>query len=228
MVWPYEDGVYPEGYFLEQGEEPVPIGRGHYKPAEFARRHGEAIVHYRVRKPFYIDNALFPDGSRGRVGPADLGRLYRRPLTHEDQAWDFVGVRVPIKWRWGELAITPEDVAFSDRPDAPVARIYSDYHTSPLQRALYGQPEVKALADSYIGAAALFFVLLNSSWARGDETSSCDTSDEAALIVRDIRGLGESLSDIWVLGYDHAAMKEAYGFIENHLREKGWTRVRDW
>lgn len=223
MAWPYENGNYPEGYFLAQSEEPVPVGRGHYKPADFARRHGEAIIHHRVRRPFWIENALLPDGSRGRVGPADLGRFYRRPLTHHEQAWDFVGVQVPIRWRWGELLITPDDVAFLDRPDEP--KISSGGHSGPFQLALYGEPEVKALADTYVGAVALFYVLLNSEWTDGDQTVSCDSSDEAAHIVRDIRGLGENFPDIWVLDYDRSTMSSAYGYYESYLRGKGWTRV---
>jgi hypothetical protein len=221
VVWPYEDGDYPDGYFLAQGTEPISIGRGGYKPREYARRHGEAIVHYASKVPFYVDNILLPDGSRGRVGQANVfSKRYRRPLTHIQDAWVSNPVHVPIKWRWGLLSIEPDDVIFVEAPDEPTIHIYEDL--AALQWDLYGKPEIKSLADSYVGAVALYYVLRNADWTRGDERPCC-TSDGAALIVSHIRGLGETLFDFWPLDLDRPTMDGAIHFFENYLRKRGWT-----
>ena len=72
----YREFIDRQFPFIEQGQEPP----GHSAPNEklggmmtwqgptgWRTRHGEAVVAWDFGKPFMVENALLPDGSRGKV-----------------------------------------------------------------------------------------------------------------------------------------------------------------
>ncbi|UXN58727.1 hypothetical protein [Phyllobacterium zundukense] len=229
MLWPYPNGDYPEGYFLAHGEEPVPVGRGHLKPSAFARRHGAAILHYRHKMAFYVDNALFPDGTRGRATSAGF-HYWRRPIRDVQHAWDTYDtygahtMLIPVVWRWGRLDISDEDIAFLDQPEQPTVDLNS--RTGAMDTDLYGDAEIKKIVDTAAGAAALFSLLVTRDWVRESDGAFLDhTHDDGASIVRDIRKFGETYGDVNSLFLDGDDFKQACIAIEKHLHRLGWHRV---
>lgn len=220
-MWPFEDDVYPEGYLLRASSDPP-----NNKSADYGRRHGVAVLHYRLGEPFAADNVRLPDGSRGRAKTAFIGRSkWRRPLNDHERAWSSAAVAIPIRWRWGTLVITPDDVMFEDELSLPVVDFYGD--NERFERDLHQSKEIRELVVTMEGCNALYRLLLYGFWQRDpDDEPFTYLEDDAARALASIRGLGETHYDLananW-LGYggreDH--------LMRRHLKRLGWYDARE-
>lgn len=167
------DRHYP---FIEQGAPP-PGQMG------WRSRHGTAVVRWQVGHPVEVRSAAYPDGSRGDVDQV-LDHGYRRRATG------------PRRWVYGNIDIRADDVIFTDRTEQP----------SYMPPALTDTPDLEAdLArdDAFLGALKndLFAQVVNCifrdrTFLKNEDERDWTCGDrQAAHLVADLRGLGESYQD---------------------------------
>jgi hypothetical protein len=173
------DKHYP---FIEQGAEPP--GRC------WRTRHGEAIVAWSHGKPEEVHMALYPDGARGDVrGTLDYG--YRRRSSG------------PKRWVYGTIDVRPDDVIFTDAAEQPT------YAPPPLTDVPNLEAELardeaflKCLEDDRFAHAVYAVFSGRDFWKGADERRWSCGEKQAAYLVRDLRGLGESYHDYFLLEVD--------------------------
>ncbi len=185
------DRLYP---FIEQGQEPP----GRYAPSEklggrfawqgqsgWRTRHGQAIVRWSLGKPSDVENALYPDGSRGEARDT-LDHGFRRRST---------GERL---WIYGRIDIQSGDVLFIDG-DQPVYRPPPQGDVPDLEADLARDPSFLAAMKDDRFALAVQKVFENRGFYKGQDTRewTCGLS-KAAGLVADLRGRGESYHDYYM------------------------------
>jgi hypothetical protein len=185
------DRLYP---FIEQGQEPP----GRYAPSEklggalawqgqsgWRTRHGPAIVRWSLGKPANVENALYPDGSRGEARDT-LDHGFRRKATGD------------LLWIYGRIDIRPDDVVFIDG-DQPVYRPPPQSEIPNLEADLARDPAFLAAMKDDRFALAFQKVFENRGFYKGQDPRGwiCGLS-KAAGLVADLRGRGESYHDYYL------------------------------
>jgi hypothetical protein len=194
------DRLYP---FIEQGQEPP----GRFAPSEklggrlawqgqmgWRTRHGPAIVIWSLGKPNKVENALYPEGSRGEARDT-LDHGFRRRAT---------GDRL---WTYGRIDIRPDDVVFVDE-DQPVYRPPPQGEMPNLEADLARDPSFLAAIKNDRFTLAVLKVLDNQSFYKGQDPRPwlCGQSRAAALVTN-LRGKGESYHDYYP---SHATLAGTY------------------
>jgi hypothetical protein len=188
------DERYP---LVEQGAEPPgrsvpgPDGVGHRWEGALGwrTRHGNAVVSWSLGKPQAASGALLPDGRRGDVAHV-LDHGYRRQGS---------GSR---RWVYGTIDIRPGDVIFADDLRQPAYSPPPPGDHADLERTLAGDPAfLSALQDDWF-AHATYVVFHNREFVREADLATWSCGDrQAARLVADLRGAGESYED-YFLNYD--------------------------
>ena len=207
--------------------ESVELGEPSDFTRRFGRRHGIAVLHHLSGKPFAVDNVRLPDGSRGRARVAHAGlRYWRRPLNDHEHAWQYGSAAIPIRWRWGSLVVTPDDVIFED--DRPSSTIDFAPRTERLDRDLYQDREIKELLMTIEGCNALFSLLVTKNWQRDPDDEPCwYTWDDAGSIIAMIRGLGETFNDVQSPWLNFSEYATEYKLMRAHLNRLGWEEEKE-
>lgn len=168
--------------FIEQGAAPPERGLRSWRI-----RHGPVIVWYSTGKPFRAEGARLPDGSRGDVAYV-LDHGWRR------RAGD------GRHWVHGSVEIRPDDVQFIDDrqavyvppPQTDVPNLEADLARDEAFRA--------AILDDRF-ANATYSALRNGVFLRGGDVRAWSSGDrQAAALVSNLRGLGESYQDWFPYG----------------------------
>jgi len=228
MFWAdFDPENMPEGYVLPPDVDPVRGERGHFHPREWGRRHGPAILRYHFPpQPFAVENALLPDGSRGRAQYLFGRDVFRRPLNHHARAWHD-GMTVPVRWQWGHLHVTDDDAVFQDDDS-----LFSPLHMPPELEAIahdiVGDAELTALVASYGGVAALYVSLTNGrTYVRspGDVAIGMPNAQAGSLVAH-MRGLGETDLDVeFMRDGDKSEFGRQMARVSARLAELGWLEV---
>lgn len=219
-MWPFEDDEYPEGYLLPDSSE-APTS----KPAEYGRRHGAAVLHYRRGEPFAADHVRLPDGTRGRVRLAFRSPHWRRPLNDHARAWTSAALAIPIHWRWGTLVVTPDDLIFED--DQSLWEVSFHSRNERLDGDLCQSKEIRELVLTMEGCNALYGLLLQGLWVR-DPEDECSTYSrkDAAKILAKIRCLGETYHDFRNIPWlNYRGYPAEYQLMRHHLKRLGWYDI---
>lgn len=189
----YLDKQYP---FIEQGVEPP----GRFAPnpqmhgmmtwsgqSGWRTRHGPVVVWWSLGKPFKTEFARFPDGSRG-IAQHMLDYGWRRRAADTR------------RWIHGTIEVRPNDVEFIDG-QKPVYSPPPLTDIPNLEAELARDAEfLNALQDDRF-ANAVYVVFGNRTFYKGaDERGWSCGLRQAARLVRDLRGLGESYQDWFPYG----------------------------
>ena len=224
ISWPFEGNEYPKGYLRPAGQRTPEHGL-----RQHGRRHGVAVLHYRGAEPFAADNVRLPDGSRGRVHAPHINRQdWRRPLNDHERAWSSAATAIPIRWRWGTLVVTPDDVVFEDDQSPPSFELAG--RNAQLNYDLCQSVKIKQLALTMEGCNALYGSLLQGLWGRSrdDEEGSSYSRKEAAKLLAKIRGLGETYHDIkgarWL---NYRAHPPELQSVSQHFERLGWFNLTE-
>jgi hypothetical protein len=179
--------------FIDQGQEPP----GRFAPSEklggrlawqgqmgWRTRHGPAIVIWSLGKPNGVENALYPDGSRGEAHDT-LDHGFRRRAT---------GDRL---WIYGRIDVRSDDVVFIDG-DQPVYQPPPQGQVPNLEADLARDPAFLAAIKDDRFALGVLSVFDNRGFYKGLDARlwECGAS-QAAGLVADLRGLGESYQDYY-------------------------------
>lgn len=175
--------------FLEQGAEPPgrweadELGKRNWRGQHAWRtRHGEAAVRWSIGSPNRVEGALYPDGTRGEARHVlDFG--WRRRATGER------------RWIYGSIDIQPDDVVFAD--GAQPAYTPPPRGEAPNLEADLAQDAafLAAIRDDRF-AKAVYTVFRNRTFLKENDGRKWSFGDrEAARLVRDLRGLGDSYQD---------------------------------
>jgi hypothetical protein len=185
-----EEGAEPPGRWVEGlGSSKVVISDGHRHwegPTGWRTRQGKTIVAWSLGKPHEVTNALLPDGTRGDVRRMlDFG--FRRRSSG------------PRRYVYGTIDVRPDDAIFTDAVDQP---IYSPPPITdvPNLEAELARDEafLKSLQNDRF-AEAVYAVFVNRDFLKGkDERRWLCGDRQAARLVRDLRGLGESYQDYFL------------------------------
>jgi hypothetical protein len=185
------DRNYP---FLQPGQEPP----GRLAPNDklkgmmtwqgqmgWRTRHGEAIVFWSLGKPIKVENALYPNGSRGEADHK-LDHGFRRRAT---------GERL---WLYGRIEIQPDNVIFVDG-DQPVYQPPLRGEVPNLEADLARDPAFLAAIKDDRFALAVVRVFGNRTLYKGQDRRawSCGLRQAAALVAN-LRGKGESYLDYFM------------------------------
>jgi len=194
------DRFYP---FIEQGQEPpgrvvpseklggTPVWQGQLG---WRIRHGPAIVIWSLGRPNEVENALYPDGSRGEVLHM-LDHGFRRRAS---------GDRL---WVYGRIDIRPDDVTFVDG-DQPVYQPPPQSDVPNLEADLAHDPAFLAAIRDDRFALAVVTVFDNRTFYKGGDPRAWPCgSRQAAGLVADLRGKGESYQDYFPI---HATLAGIY------------------
>jgi hypothetical protein len=218
MHWTEYNGKYPHGYIVPADQNPATY-------SEYGKRHGPAVIHYFLDRGIGAENVLLPDGSRSKVqGTLRYWSGWRRPLNAPDQAWVGETARIPVRWQWGTLALSDNDVSFVDGP-SPAAEVEEDDGAPVLGTELCASREFQEVVSSFDDAILLFTFLRDFSFVRQSDGLVQNTSGtgEAAQLVADIRGIGEYYIDFKFLGdvqlTDPAGAEQR---VEDALKNLGW------
>lgn len=180
--------------FLEKGAEPPgrsvpnPDGKGHrWEGATGWRtRHGDAVVRWSLGNPRDVTGARMPDGKRGDIEHV-LDHGFRRRGT---------GAR---RWIYGTIDIRPNEVAFTDAPMQPAYTPPPPGDEPNLERTLAGDPAFLAALRDDRFAQATYIVLKDHEFVRLSDLGTWSCGDrQAARIVADLRGVGESYQDYFL------------------------------
>ncbi len=196
----YLDKNYP---FIEQEQEPpgrfAPDQRingmlAWQGPSGWRTRHGEAIVVWSLGKPSEVQNALYPDRTRGEA---------RNTLDHGFRRRGG-GDRL---WVYGRIEVQPGEVAFIDG-DQPVYLPPSQGEVPNLEADLARDPAFLAAIKDDRFALAVLRVFENRSFYKGDDPRAwvCGLASSAALVA-DLRDRGESYQDYYP---GHASLAGTY------------------
>ncbi|WDZ75046.1 hypothetical protein PWG15_10435 [Ensifer adhaerens] len=218
-MWPFENDEYPEGYVLSEAP-----GQPKYRWSDYGQRHGAAVLHHRFGRPYAADNVRLPDGSRGRAHAAHIDRQdWRRPLNDHERAWSSAATAIPIRWRWGTLVVTPDDLVFEDDQSPPSFELAG--HNAQLNDDLCQSVEIKQLALTMEGCNALYGSLLLGLWGRSRdaEEGTSYSRKEAAKLLAKVRGLGETHYDIkgarWL---NYRAYPSELQSVSHYFERLGW------
>jgi hypothetical protein len=172
-----EAGAEPPGRWITNERGKTWKGKLHWRT-----RNGQAVVMWSLGEPSSIEAARYPDGTRGEA---------RRVL---DFGWRrrAIGDR---RWIYGSIEIRPDDAIFTDGPQPTYV---------PPPRG--GEPNLEAdlAADAQFLAAlrddrfadVVYKVFRNRTFVRVNNGGTFSLGDrEAARLVRDLRGMGESYQD---------------------------------
>jgi hypothetical protein len=230
MFWAdFDPEKMPEGYVLPPDVDPVRGDRGHFQPREWGRRHGPAILRYRLpSRPFAVENTLLPDGSRGRAQYMFGRDVFRRPLNHRERAWHD-GMTAPVQWQWGRLHVADEYAVFED-DNSVHPPLHMPPHLEAIGRDVAGDAELTALVASYEGAAALYVSLTHGrTYIRPpDDIPVGLPNAQAGSIVAHMRGLGETALDVeFIRDGDKAEFARQMARVSARLKELGWTQPSD-
>jgi hypothetical protein len=193
------DRYYP---FIEQGQEPPgrwvrdeKLGAQRWQGGlGWRTRQGPAIVTWSIGKPSDVENALYPDSSRGEAGDT-LDHGFRRRAS---------GERL---WIYGRIDIRPGDVVFIDG-DQPVYQPPPQGDTPNLEADLARDGAFVAAMKDDRFALAVRGVFDNRSFYKGQDRRAWECGERsAAALVANLRAKGESYQDYYP-GY--AALKGTY------------------
>jgi hypothetical protein len=194
----YIDRRYP---FIEQGSEPpgrfidAPQTGGRKWSGEsgWRTRHGLAVVWWDLGRPIKVEQALYPGNIRGGA-ESTLDRGWRRRAADGR------------RWILGAIAISPDDVAFTDR-EQPIYAPPQPAEVPNLEADLAHDAEfLNALQDDRF-ANAVYAVFQNRNFYKGQNQPSWSYGNrETARMIRDLRGLGESYQD-W---FPHGGLRGVY------------------
>jgi hypothetical protein len=176
-------GEEPPGRWLPDERAP---GRTWSGELQWHTRHGLAVCDWMLGKPWVVENALLPDGSRGRVQETmELG--WRRREGRD-------------RWIYGQVELQADEIRFRDNPDQPVAKVPTGPIGSSLARDLWSSPEIVAQSRRYINFACLLAGSLSyyrwHNFRNGSEWS-CGRGD-AGSIVAALRDKGDYWLDFKV------------------------------
>jgi hypothetical protein len=194
MHYPFiEQGAQPPGRWVEglaAGKVSISDGARHWEgQTGWRTRHGEAIVAWSHGEPKEVHRALYPDGVRGDVrGTLDYG--YRRRSGG------------PKRWVYGTIDVRPDDVIFTDSAEQPT------YSPPPLTDVPNLEAEL-ARDEAFLKsleydrfAQAVYAVFSDRDFLKAtDERRWSCGGRRAARLVRDLRGLGESYHDYYLLEF---------------------------
>jgi hypothetical protein len=177
--------------FIERDQQPpgryVPSGRpgGMLKwqgQSGWRTRHGRAVVMWHRGKPMKVEDALYPDGSRGEARDT-LDHGFRRRAS---------GDRL---WIYGRVDVQPDDVSFIDG-DQPIYQPPPQSEVPDLEADLARDSAFLAALKDDRFALAVLKVIENHDFYKGQDTRSwgCGSSGAASLVAN-LRGLGESYHD---------------------------------
>jgi hypothetical protein len=171
--------------FIEQGAEP---------PAHMWRtRHGPAVVWWSLGRPFNVELALYPDGTRG-IAKHVQDSAWRRQAADNR------------RWVHGTVVIQPNDVVFTDGRQ-PVYTPPSPTDVPDLEADLARDIEFRnALQDDRFAHAVYAVLSTHIFYKKEDEQGWISGSSGAAALIADLRGLGETYSD-W---YPHGGIAGVY------------------
>jgi len=189
----YLDKQFP---FVEAGAPPpgryIPDSRGPgfstwSGPSGWRTRHGVAAVWWSYGRSFKVEWARYPDGTRG-IAQHVLDYGWRR------RAGD------GRRWVHGTIEIGSDDVVFADGQQ-PVYGPPQATGLPNLEADLAHDAEfLNALQDDRF-ANAVYMVFRNRTFYKGTDERSWSCGDrEAARLIRDLRGLGESYQDWFPYG----------------------------
>ena len=196
----YLDKNYP---FIEQEREPpgrfapdqrINGGLAWQGPSGWRTRHGASVVVWSLGRPSEVQNALYPDRTRGEVWNT-LDHGIRR---HGG------GDRL---WIYGRIEVQPNDVIFIDG-DQPVYQPPPQGEVPDLEADLARDPAFLAALKDDRFALAVLRVFENRSFYKGDDTRAwiCGLRSSAALVA-DLRDRGESYQDYYP---GHASLAGTY------------------
>jgi hypothetical protein len=184
-------------------------------PNRWRTRHGKAIIAWNFGKPSGAWNTLLADGRRVKASKLHYGPLWRRTADGPPKAY-----------QWGELKITDGDVVFTDidtpRYEPPV------FEGKPnLERDLATSPAFVSELAHVNFALAVVAEMNQVDYVRvgGEKNGNPYIGrDEAALLVANLRGLGEELSDFayWDAIVPEAELMALRDSVCLHLRRIGW------
>ncbi|WP_257169826.1 hypothetical protein [Bradyrhizobium sp. SRS-191] len=199
--------------YLERDAEPPgrwvpnsPRGKRWEGQAHWSTRHGDAVVRWGLGEPVRIDFALYPDRTRGVVEQNGYGGWRRL-------------ARNARNWIHGTVQIRADDVTFSDG-EQPV------YHPPPLTSVPSLEADLardtaflKALQDDGF-AGATYDVLKQHRFYKDKMCGWLGGGGDAAGLVADLRGLGESFQDWHPWGgiHNEARLRS----VHEHLARIGW------
>jgi hypothetical protein len=193
------DKHYP---FIEQGMEPP----GRYAPTPqmhgvmtwsgqsgWRTRHGPVVVWWNLGKAFKAESVHYRDGTRG-IAQHTLDYGWRRQATDGR------------RWIHGEIEIRPDDVVFTDGTQ-PVYTPPQATDGPNLEAELACDAEFLNALQGDRFANAVYVVFRNRTFYKGVDERSWSCGDrQAARLVRDLRGLGESYQD-W---FPHGELSGTY------------------
>jgi hypothetical protein len=195
----FHDKHYP---FVEQGAEPP--GRSVPDPRNprlstwsgamhWCTRHGPTIVWMGLGRPFRVDSARYPDGTRG-VAQHMLDYGWRRRAADGR------------RWIHGHIEITSDDVIFTDGAQ-PLYTPPAPSEVPNLEADLARDPDFLAEVQDDRFAHGVYAVLRNRTFYKGQDERDWLCGDrQVAGVMRDLRGLGESYQD-W---FPHGGLRGVY------------------
>lgn len=148
-------------------------------------RHGDAVVQWDTGNPSRVWGVLAPDGSRTETKTTlDFG--WRRRVGG------------PRRWIYGKIDVRPNDVIFIDG-EQPIYTPPPQTERPDLEADLARDPAfLEAIRDDQF-ARAVYRVFMNRTFYKEtDERSWLCGDRQAARLVRDLRGLGESYHDFFL------------------------------
>jgi hypothetical protein len=152
-------------------------------------------VRWSLGKPSGVENALYPDGSRGEARDT-LDHGFRRKATGD------------LLWIYGRIDIQSDDIVFIDGDQQPVYRPPPQSEVPNLEADLARDPSFLAAMKDDRFTLAVLNVFDNRSFYKGQDPRDwiCGLSQAAALVAN-LRGKGESYHDYFP---DHASLAGTY------------------
>jgi len=201
-----EQGAEPPGRWVPDLLSPSSGAQEWCSQKHWSTRHGDAVVRWGLGRPVRIDFALYPDRTRGVVLENGYGRWRRLAVNGRN-------------WVHGTIEIKADDVTFSDG-EQPI-------YTPPQKTAIpnleadvaHDEEFLEALQDDDF-ANAVYEVLKTQCFYKGELRGWNAGNAVAALLVANLRGLGESFSDWdpWGGSRDEFYLRS----VHEHLARIGW------
>jgi len=153
--------------------------------------HGPALCLWVRGRRSVVENALMPDGTRGRAEFISMGfvQAWRRPE---------VGSKLPPDgWIYGDAFFSNSDAEFVDASIQPKPEPPADWGYPDLEVEMFPSSELRSLLRDQKVASGLYQLFKSGTWQKGDKAIWQCTMRAAGGIVASLRDRGEYYVDYY-------------------------------
>jgi hypothetical protein len=208
-----EQGGDPPGRWFEDGDLGLPVWKG---PAAWRTRHGQAVMHWLLGRPYAAGNARTDDGRLTiQVTHEDRPSLWRRRREGPEGGWIT-----------GEVQVTPDDIVFRDHPGQV------DPSLPDLGRDMERDVPFMSRMQDPAFANALYEHVLRGPYRQGTHPLRWTPGSKASVFAAYLNGdaNGYILFEMGAMGegpdgHDPARDAALLAEVGRHVARMGWTQL---